>query len=351
MGNEYQSGYEFMQKPGDFFVARKKIHILSSVSLGFTPADSECEEYVARCGLESQSWGMPSQGVGWAKFITSVEEEEKEWGTEKCQECFEAQPEKPKVTIAQLTKDGDLLIEGKLYSEVTENGFTVYVPKISPKEKPKQKEPKNGDLFILSLDKLIHVLDHSEVEESPSGIEHDIYYATCGARNDGYVYKGELNTASFIPSAKEGFLQGARKCEKCNPKDAPVTEVEKLAEELKSLYMTDGNYISCLKLYVNSESKTEMRVGYENSDRLNNTGPEDTLPDLYESPVDWPGVGKFAGFNSQLKRAMDLAKELGVMIVIHSGDKTGYVINGKINMNELGPEFFLGDYNYDETNY
>lgn len=72
---------EFMYQPGEFFLVRKNIlnadqvigsrqtiHVLGSVSRGENPAGSECEEYTAFCGQESQSWSMPSQGIESARF-------------------------------------------------------------------------------------------------------------------------------------------------------------------------------------------------------------------------------------------------------------------------------------------
>lgn len=121
---------EFMHKPGDFFIATGEVHILSSVSHGFTPADSECEEYVARCGVESQSWSMPSQGVGWAEFVPSLEDVDAR-GAKKCMKCFEAKNDVPE-EHALMTDTGELMYKGILYTEVTQQGVTFWKRKPEP---------------------------------------------------------------------------------------------------------------------------------------------------------------------------------------------------------------------------
>jgi hypothetical protein len=67
---------EFMHRRGEFFVIGERgreIHILRLVKAGYTPADSECEDYFAVCGLESQSWSMPAGGIEGAVFLNGEE--------------------------------------------------------------------------------------------------------------------------------------------------------------------------------------------------------------------------------------------------------------------------------------
>ena len=87
MGQELEPKDEFMHKLGDFFISYGKVHVLARVRHGFTPADSECEDYWAICGIESQSWSMPSQGIKGAEFINSLENGEKE-GAKRCEICL-----------------------------------------------------------------------------------------------------------------------------------------------------------------------------------------------------------------------------------------------------------------------
>lgn len=96
---EAESDDRFMQKKGDLFIARGLIHVLDSVGTGFTPADSECEEYTAVCGLESQSWSMPAQGIYGADFIPSLTVPEARSFT-KCQKCFKENIETSKLNEA-----------------------------------------------------------------------------------------------------------------------------------------------------------------------------------------------------------------------------------------------------------
>jgi hypothetical protein len=120
--NEPKSEDEFMHKPGEIFVAQGEAHILSGIGLGFTPADSECEEYVATCGVESQSWSMPSQGVGMAEFVTK--EEAQKGRIEKCRTCFGITAEKPAETpqnkqFQVFVKGSPVIINGIIYTEET----------------------------------------------------------------------------------------------------------------------------------------------------------------------------------------------------------------------------------------
>jgi len=81
--------WESRHKAGDLFVERDEIHVLEIKRLDFTPADTPCEEYIAICGAESQSWAMSRQGIKWAEFIDSVETG-LERGFKKCSAgCFE----------------------------------------------------------------------------------------------------------------------------------------------------------------------------------------------------------------------------------------------------------------------
>jgi len=50
------------------------VHLLTEEKLGFTPADSECSEYEAKCGFKGQSWGMHSQGVKSSRTADCMEE-------------------------------------------------------------------------------------------------------------------------------------------------------------------------------------------------------------------------------------------------------------------------------------
>jgi hypothetical protein len=62
-----------MHRPGELFIgADGYTHQLKSVWPGFTPADSECEDYQAVCGYESQSWS--GMGVFGAQFVLNLKE-------------------------------------------------------------------------------------------------------------------------------------------------------------------------------------------------------------------------------------------------------------------------------------
>lgn len=85
---EARSNARFMHKTfGELFIAYGTMHRLWQTTSCVTPADSECEEYTALCGYESQSWSMPSQGIQGAEFIKTPEEGEKA-GAKKCVRCF-----------------------------------------------------------------------------------------------------------------------------------------------------------------------------------------------------------------------------------------------------------------------
>lgn len=88
MGIEQGSEEKFMHKPGEFFIASdEKVHVLARVTSDEDPAGIESEEYTAVCGGQSQSWGMPSQGIKFAEFgdlskLIRLTDD-------KCPECFE----------------------------------------------------------------------------------------------------------------------------------------------------------------------------------------------------------------------------------------------------------------------
>jgi len=103
MTDEAEPKNEFMHRPGELFIASGEIHVLAQVGTGFTPADTECEEYEAVCGTESQSWSMPAQNIPGAEFIASLKDG-KEKGAKKCLGCFQS-PEEIKFPEDQLALD------------------------------------------------------------------------------------------------------------------------------------------------------------------------------------------------------------------------------------------------------
>jgi hypothetical protein len=89
--SEEESAKRFMHEPGECFCHAvgdkpKLLHILASVVEGETPAGTACEEYMAKCGAESQSWGMPSHGIEPAQFMSVVEATAN--GVIQCEGCF-----------------------------------------------------------------------------------------------------------------------------------------------------------------------------------------------------------------------------------------------------------------------
>ncbi len=79
----------FMHNPGEIFwnVSGdwELMHVLVEVRKGFDPAGVECEEYIAICGVKSQSFAMPSQGIKLAQFGTL--EEGLAVGVGLCEKC------------------------------------------------------------------------------------------------------------------------------------------------------------------------------------------------------------------------------------------------------------------------
>ena len=54
--------------------------------MGFTPADTECEEYIAVCGHSAQSWFSPHMGIPQTFFGTT--DSAKKAGAVLCNKCF-----------------------------------------------------------------------------------------------------------------------------------------------------------------------------------------------------------------------------------------------------------------------
>lgn len=92
MSKEIPQGDEYMRKPGEPFVVRGRLHILSEIGNGETPAGTECEEYRAKCGMETQSWGMPAQGIPMPDFVASIKAGI-DSGAIKCEGCFGTEDE------------------------------------------------------------------------------------------------------------------------------------------------------------------------------------------------------------------------------------------------------------------
>jgi len=61
-------------------------HKIAKVSLAFTPADSECEEYAAVCGITAQNWFSLAMGIAQTSFVEN--EDERPAGVNLCLICF-----------------------------------------------------------------------------------------------------------------------------------------------------------------------------------------------------------------------------------------------------------------------
>jgi hypothetical protein len=82
----------FMHKPGELFWHApgdpNTLHILLSVTEGFSPDDMPCEDYLAKCGAESHSWtrSTPSELIEGAQFISRKDALAS--GATLCEDCF-----------------------------------------------------------------------------------------------------------------------------------------------------------------------------------------------------------------------------------------------------------------------
>lgn len=88
-----QDSEQLAHKPGELFTegeAGSLVHKLGTVKWGETPAGTVCEEYTAICGRGSQSWGMPTEGLESAVFISLEKAAKKmtEGSLEICPDCF-----------------------------------------------------------------------------------------------------------------------------------------------------------------------------------------------------------------------------------------------------------------------
>jgi len=82
--------FGFMHQPGEYFWRAKDnpevLHRLLQVSEGLDPHDFPCEEYIADCGAESQSWASPADKIESAQFISYPDAMKS--GAKLCEECF-----------------------------------------------------------------------------------------------------------------------------------------------------------------------------------------------------------------------------------------------------------------------
>ena len=77
----------FTYNKGAIFIDNDIAHVLEITTDGETPGGTECEDYTAKCGQESQSWSMPANGIEGAQFVESLEVAEK-MGAKRCDICF-----------------------------------------------------------------------------------------------------------------------------------------------------------------------------------------------------------------------------------------------------------------------
>jgi len=62
------------------------VHKIARVLSALTPADTECEEYVAVCGRTGQSWCSPSMGI--PETWTAENANSRPAGAALCSTCF-----------------------------------------------------------------------------------------------------------------------------------------------------------------------------------------------------------------------------------------------------------------------
>jgi len=130
--------------------------------------------------------------------------------------------------------------------------------------------------------------------------------------------------------------------------DPDYTKAVDLAKKLDELYNSGDRHLTSIKVDINPEyRKANIYAGYEDVERIRESGSEDTMGSLCEVLIEWPGKEEeenteaawkyFTFAKNQMKRAFILSELLKTQLIVlpMMDDFKCYVENGVPHIDKI----------------